>query len=71
MGGPVNISMNAKSTNKTELIDLGKASHFVILAKRYVNNESGSKISGHIGEGSLANKTKKRRLHSNQQQIRI
>lgn len=59
MGGPVNISMNAKSTNKTELIDLGKASHFVILAKRYVNNESGSKISGHIGEGSLANKTKK------------
>lgn len=59
MGGPENSSMKANPTNKTELINLGKAAHFVILAKRYINNESGSKISGHIGEGSLANKTKK------------
>ncbi len=51
-------SMYAKSTNKMKSIDLGKAGHFVILAKKDVNNESGSKITGQIGEGSEANNMK-------------
>lgn len=47
---------------KTKLIDLGKASHFVILSKKEVNNESGSNITGHIGEGSLAKTTKREKV---------
>jgi hypothetical protein len=43
----------------SDMIDLGKAGQFVILAKTNINNESESMISGHTGEGSVADKTKK------------
>lgn len=52
-------STQASSANETKIIDLGKASYFVILAKEDVNNETGSKIMGHIGEGSLADSARK------------
>ena len=48
-------SVGAPDTSLTEnatMIDLGKAGHFVILAKESVSNDSDSRISGHIGEGS-------------------
>ncbi len=53
-----NRSVKATSPNKKKAVDLGKAGEFVILAKKDVNNESGSKITGHVGEGSEAEKNK-------------
>lgn len=58
MGGTENSSRYATSKNDSSIIDLGKAGHFVILAKKDINNESGSNITGHIGEGSQANSNK-------------
>ena len=53
--------MNNSDTtqNGNNMIDLGKAGQFVILAKTDINNESGSMITGRTGEGSKAEKTKK------------
>lgn len=51
--------INDTSTNKIRTIDLGKAGHFVILAKTSVNNNSASRITGHIGEGSVADSAQK------------
>jgi hypothetical protein len=47
-------SMHAMSGNKIKSIDLGKAGHFVILAKTSVKNNSASRITGRIGEGAVA-----------------
>ncbi len=52
-------TMDATQIGKDNMIDLGKAGQFVILAKTNINNESESLISGLTGEGSLAEKTKK------------
>ena len=52
-------AMDATLKDKANMIDLGKAGQFVILAKRNINNGSESMISGHTGEGSVAEKTKK------------
>ena len=52
-------TMDTTLKSKDNVIDLGKAGQFVILAKTNINNESESMISGHTGEGSVADKTKK------------
>ncbi|MFH5830948.1 ice-binding family protein [Halalkalibaculum sp. DA384] len=54
-----NSSMYAMLTNRTTSIDLGKAGHFVILAKTSVINSSSSVITGHVGEGAVATSTPK------------
>jgi hypothetical protein len=43
---------------KTNMIELGKAGQFVILAKTDIHNESGSDITGQIGEGSVSDRIK-------------
>lgn len=52
-------TMDTTLTGKENMIDLGKAGQFVILAKTTVNNETESVISGQIGEGSVADKRNK------------
>jgi hypothetical protein len=47
--------------SKTNMIDLGKAGQFVILAITDIHNESGSDITGQTGEGTLADKNEKER----------
>ena len=46
------------TTQKSEMnmIDLGKAGQFVILAKTDIHNQSGSNITGQTGEGSVTDK---------------
>lgn len=52
-------SMNANQKDDSTMIDLGKAGEFVILAKDEVKNTSASRVTGHIGEGSVADSSKK------------
>lgn len=52
-------SMYSVLTNKITNIDLGKAGHFVILAKTSVKNSSTSRITGLIGEGYVAISTQR------------
>lgn len=52
-------SMYTVSSKMMKGIELGKAGHFVILTKTSVQNKSASKITGHIGEGSVAKSSKK------------
>lgn len=47
-------TMETEPNGENNMIDLGKASQFVILAKTTVNNESTSRITGQVGEGSAA-----------------
>ncbi|MFU8861957.1 MAG: ice-binding family protein [Cyclonatronaceae bacterium] len=49
---------DASQKDKATMIDLGKAGHFVILAKTTINNESKSRITGHTGEGSVTDESK-------------
>lgn len=60
-------SLHAMSTNKdkTKGVDLGKAGRFVILAKTSVKNNTTSRITGHIGEGSVASSTNKEKENLN------
>jgi hypothetical protein len=53
---------------KTDFIELGKAGNFVILAKENVSNESGSDITGNIGEGSVESNLKAEKDHSDSAQ---
>jgi hypothetical protein len=47
--------------DNANMIDLGKAGNYVILAKETIKNESGSSINGQTGEGTSADKMKKNR----------
>jgi hypothetical protein len=49
-------------SGKSTMIHLGKAGQFVMLAKTTINNESDSRITGHTGEGSVADKIKKEKV---------
>lgn len=51
------------NSNKNR-IELGKAGQFVILAQTNINNKSESKITGHIGEGSVEDGKKKEKYNS-------
>ena len=44
-------SLQTKTTEKSDVINLGKAGGFVMLAKANINNESESSISGQTGAG--------------------
>lgn len=51
-------TMNTTFNGENNMIDLGKAGQFVILAKKTINNESESRITGRTGEGSATDVTK-------------
>lgn len=57
-------SESATDTTKSKLVNLGRAGQFVILAKADINNESDSEITGHIGEGSDADKMKNEKAYA-------
>lgn len=64
-------SLNAMPTEKLKTFELGKAGQFVILAKENIHNESESKVTGHIGEGTVADKIKKEKDYTDSSRQRI
>lgn len=62
---------DVSQNDEVNMIQLGKAGHFVILAKENVSNESGSEITGHIGEGSVADKLKNEKEYTDSARQRI
>lgn len=56
---------------KTNLIELGKAGQYVILAKTEVHYVSKSRITGHIGTGSVSDKIKKEKEFTDSARQRI
>lgn len=51
-------TMETTLNGTKNMIDLGKAGQFVILATSTINNESASRITGRTGEGSVTDMTK-------------
>lgn len=64
-------SLFSMANEKTDFIELGKAGSFVILAKEKVSNDSGSDITGNIGEGSMENNLKTEKNRSDSEQRRV
>lgn len=55
-------TMDTTRMGTTSMIELGKAGHYVILAKTTVNNESESSITGQVGEGDGTEKINKEKV---------
>ena len=63
--------MDAMHEGSSNMIELGLAGDFVILAKENVKNGSGSNITGQVGEGSVSEKLKKEKEYTEQARERI
>lgn len=59
-------SMDTMQKDLRNMIDLGQAGQFVILAKTTINNESESRITGRTGEGTMTDDSKTDRTKTDQ-----
>ncbi len=64
-------TVDASNKDEKKMINLGKAGQFVILAKTDIKKESESKITGHVGEGSVDSEMKKEKDVADREQQRV